>query len=314
MNWMLKCAAFYGLRFLPHRVYHWAQEHITGRHTDTLTDQWLNAYGTHVEALRSLPSGAVALEFGAGRNLLTPLLLSAAGASKVIAIDVVPMATVQRVNGMIAQLARHRPMAGYWRPVTNLGSDLREKYRIDYRAPADMRATGLPPCSVDLICSTSTLEHIPPAQIRAIIQECRRLCRPRGMLSMIIDYHDHYASADPRIDRFHFYRYPEWLWSIFSPREHFQNRLRHSDYELIFQGFEFATNRRIIPEGAHLNGVHLHTRFKHYAPHDLLALNGVFLLRMPLVAESEHNHFQGRGIDLGARGGATATDREAGTT
>ena len=156
------------------------------------------------------------------------------------------------------------------------------EYRIDYVAPGDARNTGLTTGSIDFVCSTSTLEHIPLADIKSIVTECTRICRIGALLSMVIDYHDHYATADHAISRFNFYKFPDWLWWWYSPSNHFQNRLRHGDYERLFAGFESLENHRVIPEGgqSELARVRAHSRFQRYNLDDLLALNGIFTLRV----------------------------------
>src|SRR6185369_13014962 len=97
-------------------------------------------------------------------------------------------------------------------------------------------------------CSTSTLEHIPADDIRAILGECVRISSSQALCSFIIDYHDHYASADRSITYFNFYKYTTEEWKRFNPPNHFQNRLRHSDHERLFGelGLRVIENRRIV--------------------------------------------------------------------
>jgi hypothetical protein len=275
VNWKIKCAAFYLLRILPHGTYDLAQKRVTGRFADKLTDEFLATYMTHVHVFETLPKGSTAVEFGSGRSLLTPLLLSTAGARSVLAFDVARLATVGRVNDIIGQL---RQRGGDWPSIKDLDQDLWGKYRIRYVAPGDARATGLDAKSVDFVCSTSTLEHIPPDEIRAILDECRRICTPGALISMIIDYHDHYATSDPRISRFNFYRYSDALWKVLSPKEHYQNRLRHSDYEAMFADFKIVENTPIVPSDE-MPPIRLAKRFQGYSAQDLRALNGIFTLR-----------------------------------
>lgn len=278
MNWKFKCMGFYMLQGLPRGAYRWLQRSVTKRYADTLDQEVLDAYGLHVELFRSLPPGSTAFEFGAGRNLLTPLLLSAAGAKTVYTYDVVKSATVEDVNNAIGQL-RRRGMPGEWQEVSNLEQDLFDKYRIKYVAPGDARNTGLPAGSIDFVCSTSTLEHIPEQEIVAILAECRRICSARARLSMIVDYHDHYATSDPSITRFNFYRYSGPVWWFFNPRNHYQNRLRHSDYAKLFRDFVILKNEAIVPaDQDKLHAQPVHRGFSGYSSEDLLALNGVFVL------------------------------------
>lgn len=273
MDWRLKCAALHALRFCPRWMYSILQRHVTGRYWFDVTDADLDAYGFHVQHF----GGGRAVEFGAGSNLLVPLMLSAAGASEVLAYDLNPIATVEQVNHVIRQLAGRIP--GDWRQVDAL-EDLEALYGIHYVSPADISRSGLLAHSVDFIYSSSTLEHIPKDQIEAILLECKRIAKPGARLSFIIDYHDHYASADKAIDRFNFYRYEDAMWRIFNPPNHFQSRLRHSDYEQLFltHGFSLAVNRVVVPADSPREFKNLATPFRHYSTSDLVALNGFFLL------------------------------------
>jgi hypothetical protein len=216
------------------------------------------------------------LEFGAGSHLLTALLLSAAGAREVFAYDIKPIATVEQVNHVIRQL-RERALPGEWREIENLG-DLVPCYRIRYCAPGDAGNTGLPARSIDFFCSTSTLEHIAIADIERILAECTRIATPHAVWSHIIDYHDHYASADPSITRFNFYRYSSRRWQWLNPPNHFQNRLRHSDFVRLFvrHGLKADEARAVLP--AESLPFPPHPEFNHYSHDDLLALNGFFCL------------------------------------
>ena len=275
MDWRIKCAAFHVLPWLPgqRHVYRWMQRNLTGRYFFDLTDAELSGYRFHVEQFR----GGRALEFGCGSNLLTPLLLSAAGATEVLAYDIERLATIEQVNYVIRQL-RGR-VGGEWPEITSL-DDLQGFYRISYRAPADVRSTGLREGCVDFICSTSVLEHIPEAGIRTILIECRRLAAPQAIMSFIIDYHDHYATADPAITRFHFYRFGPSTWRLFNPGNHYQNRLRHSDYIRLFaaEGLSPISTRCVIPADSPAGIDNLARCFRGYSHDDLVALNGFFVL------------------------------------
>jgi methyltransferase family protein len=276
MDWRLKCLALHALSRAPHGLYAGLQRRSTARYFLKLTAPLLAAFGYHVENFRKV--GGRALEFGAGRNLVTALLLSNAGADEVLAYDLARLATVELVNRMIAELRTWIP--GDWPGIADLGDDLRRRYRIRYLAPGDARCTGLEPGNVDFICSTSTLEHIAPTDIAAILGECQRIASPRALFSFLIDYHDHYCTADPRITRVNFYKYSDFTWQFLNPSNHYQNRLRHSDYERLFAacGLEALESRAVVPE-IEVDTARIAARFRHYSRRDLMALNGFFQLR-----------------------------------
>jgi hypothetical protein len=289
VKWKLKSLMMHCLAHTPGSapIHRWLQRHVTGRYWDCLSNDFLAAYNYHVQNFLRLPDPrqSSALEFGVGRNLLTPLLLSAVGAHQIYAYDIDKLATVEQINHVIRQLrALDIPCPGQaWREIENIERDLRQYYRINYLAPCDVRYTALPAASIDFVCSTSTLEHIARADIVAIINECRRLCSSSALMSFIIDYHDHYSTSDSAITRFNFYRYSESAWKWFNPPNHFQNRMRHSDYEGLFGdcGLIALERRAVIPQDDEkdLQDARLSTEFARYSTEDLAALNGYFLLR-----------------------------------
>jgi hypothetical protein len=276
MDWRLKCLALHAENYAPQALRLHLRRRLSARYFQKVTDPLLAVLGYHVENFHKV--GGRALEFGAGRNLLASLLLSNAGADEVLAYDLSRIATLEQVNRVILQLRGRVP--GPWPTVSDLGAALRQEYRIRYCAPADARRTGLETGSVDFFCSTSTLEHIPPHDITAIMVECLRLASTRALLSFVIDYHDHYCTDDPNITRVNFYKYSDFTWRFLNPSNHYQNRLRHSDYERIFAdcGLVSLESRAIVPEIA-INDAHLAARFRRYCQRDLMALNGFFTMQ-----------------------------------
>ena len=114
-------------------------------------------------------------------------------------------------------------------------------YGIQYRAPADARATGLPDRSIDCVTSTDTLEHIPPGDIAAILRECHRVLADDGIMSFRVDYRDHWAYFDPRITPVNMLQYSDRQWARYNPSLNYQNRLRHDDYVRLFETADFTT-------------------------------------------------------------------------
>lgn len=286
MNWKIKNLAFYVIDSLPfggtlHRL---AQRIVSRRYYHKITDASLKSYAIPVEAFREIEGAKVALEFGAGRALTTPLLLgrAGAGAERVYALDLHRLASLTQINASLSQLNAREP--GRWPPVGNF-DELREKYGVDYRAPGDARDTGLPDQSVDLIYSTATLEHIPEPDIEAILHECARILRANGRLCFTIDYHDHYASSDKSIGFMNFYRFSDEEWKRYSPPSHYQNRLRHSEFINLFErnGWNIVESRPIFDTWSEtdLAKVPLAPRFQNYSHEDLVASNGFFLLSPP---------------------------------
>ena len=272
MNWRLKCLALHALSRAPW-LYR-AVQRSTGTAFLTVSDAYYRLHQWHVDNYRQVHPGR-ALEFGGGRHFLSPLLLSHAGATEVLVYDLERLSSCAQINHTIRQLRGRCP--GAWPEIANF-DELERMYRIRYLAPADARATGLPDASVDFVCSTSTLEHIPPDDIRRIHGECVRVARQGAVFSHIVDYQDHYCYADKSLSPFNFYRYGEQAWRWFNPANHFQNRLRHSDYERLFAEWPLTTIG-LTTRRSEVIGVPLAAEFRKYEPDDLATCVAYFVLQ-----------------------------------
>ncbi|MDQ6946807.1 MAG: class I SAM-dependent methyltransferase [Actinomycetota bacterium] len=236
----------------------------------------------HVENLArhgSVPVGEARFyEFGAGKDLVIPLAFYCLGVNHQVLVDIrrlvrdeLVVDTARRLCDGVAPGLPRTPEAAL------AGGDLDRRLAavgITYRAPCDARATGLESGSVDYITSTSTLEHIPAADIRPILRESRRILAPGGRLSLFVDYQDHYSYADPSISVYNFLRFGDAEWARWSPSLQYQNRLRHRDYLAIFtdEGFEVVdaeTSGGTADDLRALRALELALRFSAYRDEDL---------------------------------------------
>jgi len=257
-------------------LYRVAQKYVTGSHLFDVTDAYLRSHQFHVAQYQRVHPGR-ALEFGGGRHFLSPLLLSNAGATEVLVYDIQRLSSPAQINHTIRQLRGRVP--GEWPEISDW-LDLERIYRIRYLAPGDARNTGLSGASINFVCSTSTLEHISPADIRLILAECSRVAAPDAVFSHIIDYVDHYHYADASISLFNFYHYSEREWRWMNPSNHFQNRLRHSDFDRIFRELNWKpieTRTGTVSPDA-IRAITLDPKFRRYDSKDLLTSIGYFVL------------------------------------
>jgi SAM-dependent methyltransferase len=229
-------------------------------------------------------------EFGAGWHLLSPLLFWCQGVERQILVDIHPLARATVVNQTITaiQAASERLQLKRMPRVllrsSTLRDDLEKQYGIEYRAPCDARATGFPEESIDCITTTSTLEHIPRADLEDILAECARILAPGGVASMIIDYKDHYSLCDSRISSSNFLHYSNRHWSLYNPPLHYQNRLRHSDYLnlALTAGFSIIEARTVAAKEIELSefrALKLARRFSAYDLHDVTTRESQLILR-----------------------------------
>jgi len=168
------------------------------------------------------------VEFGAGWHLGGAIALASMGVGSQVLYDLNAHARPELVRHAI----RHFGLVeGGGSSVTELVAPL----GIDYRAPDDVLTSGLDGATVHVVHSTSVLEHVPPESIEGMLRESRRILAPEGVAAFIVDYHDHWARGDRRIDGSHFLRYSDRHWRLWNCELQYQNRLRHGNYLELFE-------------------------------------------------------------------------------
>ncbi len=147
----------------------------------------------------------------------------------------------------------------------------------------DPRRMGLDAGSANLIVSGSTLEHYRTPVLGAILEECRRVIAPNGVMSHFIDLGDHYARLDPAIGVYNFLRYTEARWNLFNNPLLFQNRLRISDHRALHAaaGFQIVAETIEGEDPLALSRVPLARQFQAYPEADLLPVL-VWLVSVPV--------------------------------
>lgn len=291
--WQMKSAVLRMLDTLPGAdgLHYFLQRNVTRslpRSASRIPEDAAN-YRRHVEAFCSrgieLDKGLL-VSFGAGWDLFENLIFYGYGVNRQVVLDIKPLARIDLIDGLAGYLCENQLEGAAPRPFPPLGSDLKvgllHNYGIDYRAPGDARAIALAQGSVDMIATTNTLEHIPKNAIVDIMKECRRVIAPHGVISMEVDYSDHFAHADPSITVYNFLSIGADQWRRHNVDRHFQNRLRHSDYAHLFEetGFQIVAQEPVRPpdwEGL-LMRQPIAREFAHYEAEDLAVVAGRFLL------------------------------------
>jgi hypothetical protein len=277
------------------------QRHVTHSLpvSDAVIGEYLATARSHLDAVG--PRLEVSLgearffEFGAGWTLGTALALAGLGVGRQFLVDIRPLARLDLVTDVVDRL---RASAATLDLAFDLGpvrtgavlEDVLDGYGITYLAPGDARATGLPAGSIDVVTSTSVLEHIPPDDISSILLECHRLLSAAGVVSLWIDYKDHYAAFDDRISPYNFLQFSERRWRWYSPSLHHQNRLRHEDYARLIRaaGFDVVEVETVRPgsdELAALRSLGVDGRFDRYSEDELAVVDAHFIAR-PIPADA----------------------------
>jgi hypothetical protein len=295
-DWRLKALAFRVLEHMPMQrtAYSLLQRYVTRSYPRALspTRESGASQQHHVRTFRERfgpLDDAHLFEFGAGWDLYGNLVFWSLGINRQTVMDLSRWVRPDFVNGAIRHLQRDPPEGAVRTPGALLpegaGFDqsLERIYGIRYRAPADARDTRLPAGSVDLVATTSTLEHIALSDLRTILRETRRLCHERSVVSHVVDYSDHFAHGDRQINVYNFLRFRSQEWERFNSAFHHQNRLRHRDYRPAFEeaGFEVLEEHAEHDADAaeQLASVPLAEEFRHYRTEEILPRVGRFVLR-----------------------------------
>jgi SAM-dependent methyltransferase len=292
VRWVIKAAVQKGLSALPNEegANYWFQRNVTRNlpSPQAVVELHIAEAMRHLDVFRRKGPGDLGTagfyEFGAGWDLLVPLIFYALGVERQTLVDLEPHVRFELVEHSWREVNARRTQieASVGIGTRDLGSepprtlqDLSERFGITYLAPWDARDTGLPGGSVDFVSSTYTLEHIPGADIEQILIETRRLLSPEGLVSCAVDMRDHYSFFDPGISVYNFLKFSARTWALANSSLHYQNRLRCSDYLRIFKaaGLDLIETdlERPSPEGlARLHALPLDRRFREgYSVDDL---------------------------------------------
>ena len=304
MRWLAKALVQKSLSALPRaeRANYVLQRHVTRSLPGSEAGFWRRCEraAKHFAAFeehgpRRPLAEAVFYEFGAGWDLAVPLSLWALGVERQVLIDLRPNVHVDLVNVSIERLktlSAERSLRDPGGPIASV-DELEARFGIRYLAPRDARATDLPTRSVDVVTSTSTLEHIPEGDLVPLLAECRRLLRPDGVMSSRIDLSDHYSHFDHSLSPYNFLRYSDRTWAVLNSSLLHQNRLRRPDYISAFERAGFT----VVAEKPWRRGAKLPDdlapRFRSYDPEDL-AVVGLRIVAVPSPdAREEAEHVLG---------------------
>jgi len=291
LDWKKKAAAFRVFNAMPggQHLYYLTQRYVTRTIPRNLAEHERWQF-EHARTFRREFQGdlgkARLFEFGAGWDLHSSFVQWCYGINDQVVVDISRLARLHLVNLVIRHLKDNPPPNSIRAPerllTDPLDDSLRRFYGIRYLAPADARHTDLASGSVDLVCTTSVLEHVPVDVLAEILRECHRICNDRSVMSHVIDYTDHYAHSDASINIYNFLRFSEADWARYNPAIHYQNRLRHFEYGQLFANARFVAlaETALQPDdGAELvASVAVSERFREMTPEQLLPRTGHWVL------------------------------------
>jgi SAM-dependent methyltransferase len=246
----------------------------------------LNRHERHVR-------NATMVEIGTGWNLLAAAFLSIYEPKRIVTIDThrhvrqslfsPSVSTLSRGCKDLRQFELDSPTRPISMEETRLPyRDFLEKRNIHYSAPADARHTGLRDESVDVVYSIAVFEHVPAADLSDVLDECRRILKPEGLMFHHIQPYDHASQygASP----IEFLRFSPFVWEkLVNNHLSYQNRLRDSQYRSLFEahGFEIMWHHRDMDPDFErkLAGMRIADEFSRFGIEDLATYYCWYLCR-----------------------------------
>lgn len=307
INWKLKSFMYHVFEVLPQgdRLYYLFQNKITRSvwvNDEQFRVDYKGKVQRHFDAIEKYGEkdieSSTFFEFGAGWDMRTPVgfAVRGEGIKRYIAVDLNRYAHPELLKNTICLYNRNKEIinseyghGAIDRTIDMQDGDplelLRSRYKIEYYAPMDAGSTPFEDGSVDYVISNVSLEHIPREDIERIFRECYRLLSPGGLMSLSIDYTDHYAHSDPTISVFNYMKYSEQEWKRYNTPTYYQNRLQNSDYKKLLEqnGFQIIENIKTSNKDdvKVLRSIQISDRFKKYDEDDLLIRSGLFIVRKP---------------------------------
>jgi Methyltransferase domain len=294
MNWKIKSGLFRVLENAPFGdcLYYLLQRYVTRslpRSSKSVlevlkVEKWhINMFNKYGQSERPY----LCYEFGAGWDLCGAISRYYLGINNQVVIDISRLASPWQINYMLNDLFKIESLSAKGLVLPKLDSiedNLLSYFGIQYLAPQDARNSTISENSVDLIVSNNTLEHIPFSEIKLIFAECKRISKLGAVISMEIDYGDHYSYSDSSINLYNFLSFSEKEWIKYNSRTHYQNRARHCDYKALFEicGFTLLFEETEISGSARdqLSTIEIHEEFSRYSFEDLLPTRGRFVLTL----------------------------------
>lgn len=234
--WKIKSFIFAFVDFFDSpSILYFLQKYVTKR-TQVGTLNVSPIWQAHKGYMKKYSATGKVFEFGAGKTLAQNLYLSDAVREQIV-VDLNPMIDLDLVENVRYQLSKVVDLPSVEKIET---LQILARYGIDYRAPYDAAKTDLGAKSIDACISTNTLEHIPEESIVSIFEELYRTLKDDGIISAKIDYSDHYAHTDKSISMLNYLKFDKNTWNKYNHNCHFQNRLRHYEYLIIFERIGFV--------------------------------------------------------------------------
>ena len=201
----------------------------------------VNVFDTHVTnaSLNETLKGKAILELGPGDSISTAIIAATHGARAIL---------VDAGQYACTDIATYRTLAAMLRMNGLSSPNLFDAKTIDqilercsalYYSNALRSLKQLKTASVDLIFSQAVLQHIRRSEFLETMRECRRILKPGGCCSHVIDLRDHLGGVLNNL------RFSEKLWEskLFSTSGFYTNRIQFSQMLELFKQAGFHVDK-----------------------------------------------------------------------
>lgn len=278
--WFVKIPAKIVLSRLPIGARHWQDMNIFRAGP---MDQPQYAYDTfkkHFDAtgMGDL-QGCTVLELGPGNSLLTALFARSFGATRALLVDSERLATEDL--SIFAQA--EQILSELRRPVSEAGSGLSlnavlDRLNATYLTDGLASLQSIPDGEVDFLFSNAVLEHIRLSEFAALVKETRRVLKPDGAASHVIDYRDHLQNGLNHL------RFSERLWEskFMAGSGFYTNRITWPEMKSIFETVGFHVEPHSLqpwPAGLPTLQKRMALPFRNKPSHELMTMLAHIVLR-----------------------------------
>jgi SAM-dependent methyltransferase len=278
--WFVKIPAKIVLSRLPVGYHRWRRLNLFVAGPMDRPKYAFDVFKRHYEAAGfDTLCGRTVLELGPGDSLLSALYARSFGASRTWLIDVASLASK---DPFVFAEAEHL-LAGLNLPVPGIGrahalSSVLGRLNATYLTNGLASLKSVPDGTVDLIFSQAVLEHVRLADFPTIVKEMRRVLKPNGVASHVIDFKDHLQNGLNNL------RFPDRMWeSEFMARSGFYtNRLTWPAMNKLFREASFLTELRsfdLWPKGLPTRQRDMARPFRNMPADELMVMEAQVVLR-----------------------------------
>ena len=241
INWKLKAFLYIVFSLLKLKgIFYFIQKYITKRskiNIKQINKLWIY----HTSAIEKNNVRNI-LEVGAGKSLEQNIYISYKFNNSITqtAIDMNNMLDLDLLNQASEQIANILKLNNKGK-VKNL-KQLKSLYNINYIAPCSLNNFAKINQKFNMCISTTVLEHLKISELDEYLEKLKTILEPKGLVSSLIDYTDHYSHTDKNISVLNYLSYSDEEWRKYNNSYLFQNRLRHQDYKKIIEEKNYKIN------------------------------------------------------------------------